>query len=63
MRSWSRETGVTVGAVFEPERLWELSRRWYDDRLQPDWRRKTIPERQSILAEVGLTGPFWRLGP
>jgi hypothetical protein len=34
---------------------------WYDDRLSPAWRRRTIPERQAILDAVELTGPFWRL--
>ncbi len=44
------------------EVLWELARRWYDDRLRPDWRRRTIAERAGILVDVGLTGDFWRLG-
>ncbi len=43
------------------ERCWELGRRWYDDRLDPEWRRRTPAERQAILHDVGLTGPFWQI--
>ena len=43
--------------------MWALARRWYDDRLDLDWRRRTPAERQAILDAVGLTGPFWSLEP
>lgn len=54
-------TGHAKGAVFSPEQLWELAKRWWDDRLDLDWQRKPVAIRQGILDEVGLTGPFWRL--
>ena len=47
--------------MFGPAQLWELARRWFDDRLEFDWRRRTVTERQSILNGVGLTGEFWDL--
>ena len=59
---WAVRTGIPVGAVFSPAMLWELARRWYDDRFDLDWRRKTIAERAAILEDVGLTGAFWDLG-
>jgi hypothetical protein len=43
------------------ERMWALAQRWYDDRLDPDWRRRSPAERQAILDAVGLSGPFWSL--
>jgi hypothetical protein len=58
---WCRRRGVAKGAVFSLPQLWELARRWYDDRLEHDWRRKTVAERQRILEEVGLVGPFWQI--
>ncbi len=45
----------------EPAQLWELAKRWYNDRLRLDWRRRSVAERQRILDEVGLTGDFWDL--
>ena len=58
---WATRTGSPIGAVFAPAVLWELARRWYDDRYDLDWRRKTIAQRSAILEEVGLTGAFWDL--
>ena len=56
-----RQRGGQLGALIPLPQLWQLARRWYDDRLQPDWRRRTAAERQAILDQVGLDGPFWRL--
>ena len=38
-----------------------LSRRWYKDRLSPEWAPKTREVSQAIFTAVGLTGPFWTL--
>ena len=40
---------------------WELSRRWYGTRLNPDFRRPTADEARAIFAGVGLTDAFWAL--
>lgn len=61
MDTWSRATGEPRGALVAPERVWALAQRWYDDRLQLNWRRRSVPERQTILEDLGLTGSFWRL--
>jgi hypothetical protein len=41
--------------------LAEVARRWYGDRLDPDWRPRSVERSQRILDEAGLTGEFWRL--
>jgi hypothetical protein len=53
---------VDSGEVVALPRLFELARRWYGDRLSPDWRPRTVAESQRILSEAGLVGDFWRLG-
>jgi hypothetical protein len=52
---------VTEGALVDLPTLRRLARRWYGDRLDPDWRPRTREQSQAILDEVGLTGGFWRL--
>jgi hypothetical protein len=42
-------------------RLLAFAARWYGGRLAPDWRPRTREESQAVLAEAGLTGPFWAL--
>ena len=38
-----------------------LARAWYSDRLDLDWRRKTVAEAEAILTSLGLTSSFWSL--
>jgi hypothetical protein len=42
--------------------LCELAHAWYSDRLDADWRPHTLEQNQAILADLGLSGDFWRLG-
>jgi hypothetical protein len=56
----SDEVGAE-GATVELRQLAALARRWYGDRLDPDWAPRTRDESQAILHAVGLTGPFWEL--
>ena len=44
-----------------PDQCWWLAQAWYADKLRPDWRRKTLDEAEAVLADIGLTGSFWRL--
>jgi len=52
-----REPGATIPA----QQLCDLAHAWWDTRLQPDWRPRTLDENQAILNGLGLTGPFWKL--
>jgi len=61
MRLLRSGEGVTSGELVDLSTLAELARRWYGDRLDPDWRPRTLAESQAILDGVGLTGEFWRL--
>ena len=62
VRSWCRERGREPGGIVAAAVLQDLARRWYGDRLDPGWRPRTREASQAILDDVGLTGPFWRLG-
>jgi hypothetical protein len=59
---WAESRNQPKGGLLTPEQLWELARIWYDNRLAPDWRRRTAGEAQAVFEEIGLTGPFWDLG-
>jgi hypothetical protein len=62
MRLLRSGSEVSEGELVSLAVLQELARRWYGDRLSPDWRPRTLAESQAILDAVGLTGEFWRLG-
>jgi hypothetical protein len=48
------------GTVLSIPQLWELSQRWYQDRMSPEYRGRTIEQAQKILKELGLTSEFWQ---
>ncbi|HKA04713.1 MAG TPA: hypothetical protein VKD67_10295 [Acidimicrobiales bacterium] len=54
--------GRRPGATVPVATLAELARAWWADRLDPNWQPHTRQQNQAILANVGLTDDFWRLG-
>jgi hypothetical protein len=59
--AWSAARGRAPGATVPVATLHRLAEHWYGDRLDADWRPRTRDESQTILAALGLTGPFWEL--
>jgi hypothetical protein len=60
---WCEAWRMPRGAILTPEQQWRLADVWYRDRLSPEWRRRTVEEAETVFAEIGLTGEFWRLRP
>ena len=58
---WCADRELPRGATMTPKQCHRLARAWYADKLRPEWRRKTVEEAEAVFAEIGLTGPFWRL--
>ena len=58
----NRGLGTNPGATVPVEVLGELSRRWYGDRLEDQWRPSSSAAKQALLREAGLRGAFWELG-
>ena len=58
---WTNERRTPHGAFLSVEQQWRLSRAWFADRLDPDFRRQTAEEAQALFEELGLSGPFWSL--
>ena len=59
---WCNQRGLEQGAAFTLETCWRLAEAWYDDRLSPEWRRRTAEEAEAVFTGLGLTGAFWALG-
>ena len=58
---WCQARDLSPGGILTPEQGWRLARGWYRDKVRPEWRRHTLEETESLLENVGLTGPFWNL--
>jgi hypothetical protein len=61
VKRWCEARELALGALLTPEQAWRLAYAWYKDKLQPDWRRHTVDEAESLLSSIGLTGAFWNL--
>lgn len=55
-------TGRPAGATIPITKVAELANAWWSDRISPDWLPHSREQNQAILDQLGLTGPFWRLG-
>jgi len=60
LSEWLVSRNVRQGAVLSVAQLWELSQRWYRDRMSPDYHGRTIQQAQEIFRDVGLTSEFWQ---
>ncbi len=47
------------GETLPVEVVWELSVRWYHNRLSPDYHGRTLAEVEEIFRGVGLHAEFW----
>ena len=61
VEQWLKATDNRRGAVAPLERVWRLSKAWYQDPRMPGWRARTRDESQAVLRSAGLSGPFWEL--
>ena len=61
LERWLSERGQPHGATMTVTQQWQLARSWYSDRMSPDWRRRTPQDAESVFADIGLEGDFWKL--
>jgi hypothetical protein len=59
--AWCAARRRERGGVIATDRLFVLAALWYGGRLDPDWRPRSAAASQALLADAGLTGPFWDL--
>jgi hypothetical protein len=60
---WCAHWNQPAGAALTIHQAWQLARAWYGNKMSPDWRRFTLEETESLMAGLGLIGPFWNLRP
>jgi hypothetical protein len=60
LEQWQESKQLKRGAVLSLPQLWDLSQRWYQNRMSPDYRGRTADQVQEIFEEAGLTSEFWK---
>ena len=61
--TWAERTGNPVGEALSLEKVWELSKLWYHNRLSHDFRGRTAEDVQAIFNSVGLRSSHWKILP
>lgn len=57
---WLQARDYTHGATLTASQLWQLSQRWYQNRLDVEYPGRTLDQVGEIFREVGLVSEFWR---
>ncbi|MEO7132856.1 MAG: hypothetical protein ABI024_01435 [Vicinamibacterales bacterium] len=52
---------MPIGAIMPAATLWSLAQRWFEGRLAPDWKPRSVAQSQQLLEDAGFAGPFWQL--
>jgi hypothetical protein len=53
------QRGIQRGELLTLDQAWTLSKRWYGNRLDPEYRGRSLDAAQQIFRDLGLTAPFW----
>ena len=57
---WLESNKAARGAVLSIDQVWELSQRWYHNRLSLDYHGRSMEQVQEIFSALGLTSEFWK---
>lgn len=57
---WVKQTGEARGEYVTLEKVWELSKLWYANRMSLDYRGRTLAEAEAIFRQIGLISNFWK---
>jgi hypothetical protein len=59
--NWSRRHHIPKGDVQPIANVWEFSKKWYGNHLDPNWKKWTMEEAKTIFAKFHLTNKIWEL--
>ncbi len=58
---WTKRHHITKGDIQPISKIWNFSKKWYGNHLNPNWEKWTLVEAKKIFAEFGLNHPVWSL--
>lgn len=58
---WSSKHNIAKGDVQPIEKIWEFSKKWYGNHLDPNWKKWTIAEATQMFAAYKLDHSIWNL--
>ena len=61
INSWTKRHNIIKGDVQPIENIWEMSKKWYGNYLNPNWKKWTMKEAKDMFLEFNLTHEIWDL--
>jgi hypothetical protein len=58
---WCSAHRISRGDVQPVEKIWQLSKVWYGNHLNPEWHKWTNEEARHIFEQFGLGGTIWHI--
>ena len=58
---WCRRHGLAKGDVQPIAKIWEFSKAWYGNHLNPDWVKWTVDDARDLFQRFGLTDSIWEM--
>jgi len=59
--AWTKKHHIPKGDIQPIERIWNFSKKWYGNHLNPEWTKWTMEEAKEMFLEYGLTDSIWKL--
>jgi hypothetical protein len=59
LNEWLKDRNAERGATLSVHQLWQLSQRWYHNRLSYEYHGRKLEQIQEIFTDLGLTSGFW----
>ena len=59
---WCQRHSIPRGDIQPIENIWNFSKVWYGNHLDPNWTKWTMDEAKAMFKAYHLTGEIWALG-
>ncbi|RXK60728.1 hypothetical protein ESA94_09705 [Lacibacter luteus] len=60
--AWAKKHNIPKGDIQPIEKIWNFSKKWYGNHLNPEWTKWTMEDAKKIFAEFELNDKIWSLG-
>jgi Alkylmercury lyase len=61
INDWTKRHNIPKGDVQPVSNIWEFSKKWYGNHLNPDWKKWTMQEAKEIFLQFNLTNSIWNV--
>jgi len=61
INNWTKRHNIPRGDVQPISNVWEFSKKWYGNHLDPAWTKWSMQEAKEIFAQFNLTAKIWEL--